>query len=241
MDKIFGIDFEFDRELFWEKVRKKSTTAKGYCCFVDLNSLAWSAKSDLHKTALHNSYINICDGGLVALMGSLIYKKKFKQYYGPDFFNKFVKNDSVQVIIGNTAKNFRLVKDKLKKIEGLDTKLYHISLPFKNVDSFDYCGIGKKLNELKPRYIWVSLGAPKQEAFMFKLLPHINNGVMFGIGAAINYYTGQTGKYGMPKWARKYKVVWILRILEEPKKQLHKLFSVVPVLPRIILKEYRKK
>jgi N-acetylglucosaminyldiphosphoundecaprenol N-acetyl-beta-D-mannosaminyltransferase len=241
MDKIFGIDFEFDKELFWEKVRKKSTTSKGYCCFVDLNSLAWSAKSDLHRTALSESYVNICDGGYVAMLAGFIHKKKFQNYYGPDFFKEFVKNDSTQVIIGNTKQNYVLLDQKLNELENISSKLHHISLPFKNVDSFDYLAIAKEINMLKPRYIWVSLGAPKQETFMFNLLPHIDKGIMFGIGAALNYYVGQSGKYGMPKWARRYKVVWILRILEEPKKQFIRLISIIRILPKIIYNEYRDK
>ena len=89
--------------------------------------------------------------------------------------------------------------------------LYH-PLPFVSVDEFDYELIAKKVNEEKPDIIWVSLGAPKQEIFMSKLLPFLQQGVMFGIGAAFNYYAGilnePKAKIGAVRFICHCKNVW---------------------------------
>ncbi|MCS2525263.1 WecB/TagA/CpsF family glycosyltransferase [Bacteroides ovatus] len=58
------------------------------------------------------------------------------------------------------------------------------------VDQFDYPAIAKQINELHPDIVWVSLGAPKQETFIHNIFPCIEQGVLFGIGAAFNFYTG---------------------------------------------------
>ena len=59
-----------------------------------------------------------------------------------------------------------------------------------SVESFNYDLISQKINDTKPDFIWVGLGAPKQEIFMSKLEPFINKGLMIGVGAAFNFYNG---------------------------------------------------
>ena len=64
----------------------------------------------------------------------------------------------------------------------------------------------------------ISLGAPKQEIFMSKLLPHIESGIMFGIGAATNYFRDRDILNGS-----KVHLIWLYRLLTEPKKQFKRL------------------
>ena len=72
-----------------------------------------------------------------------------------------------------------------------DINIQAISLPFMPVENFDYQSIANKINKIEPDIIWVSLGAPKQEIFMNKIKPLLNHGVLFGIGAAFNFYIGK--------------------------------------------------
>ena len=73
---------------------------------------------------------------------------------------------------------------------------------------------------------------------MFNLLPLINKGVMLGVGAALNYFTGEIKD--IPIWTKKLHVIWLYRIFSEPKKQLKRLKSIIIILP-IMLKEERNK
>ena len=98
-----------------------------------------------------------------------------------------------------------------------------VTLPFKKVQDFDYQEIANNINENNPDIIWVSLGAPKQEEFMSKLLPYINRGVMFGFGAIFNFYSMNTTEKRAPKIFLKLHIEWIYRIFNNPKKQLPKI------------------
>lgn len=53
------------------------------------------------------------------------------------------------------------------------------------------------INEANPDFIWVGLGAPKQEIWM---ATHENkvNGLMIGVGAAFDYESGNIKR--APKW-----------------------------------------
>ena len=76
--------------------------------------------------------------------------------------------------------------------------------PFLNVEDFDYLKISKLINQNKPDIIWIGLGAPKQEIFMSKLLPHIDSGLMIGVGAAFNFYSGLDEYKRAPYLMKKY-------------------------------------
>ena len=108
-------------------------------------------------------------------------------------------------------------------------------MPFKSVEEFDYERISSIINKRKPNYIWVSLGAPKQEYFMHKLMPFIDKGMLLGVGAAFNYFSGEIKN--IPNWTKKLHVVWIYRLLTEPKKQIKRLKTILLTFPKMIREE----
>lgn len=235
MKNYFGVKLQFNHELLEQVIEQTSLQYKGYCCFVDATSLVHSYQNESFRTILNASLLNSCDGSYIAMLAGKIHKDNLKEYIGPDFFKKFIYKPYPQFIVGNTQTVFNKVKAKLE-LAGNDTSnLYFIPLSFETVDNFDYLSISKRINQVHPRFIWVSLGAPKQEIFMSKLLPHIDKGVMIGVGAALNYFTGEVRH--IPKWARKTHLIWLHRIFTEPKKQIKRCADIISVLPIIYRKE----
>lgn len=235
MKKYFNINFQFNHQELEKTIEETSLEGKGYCCFVDATSLVHSHKNEKFRTILNASLVNSCDGSYIALLAGKIHSEQLKEYIGPDFFKKFIYKPYPQFVIGNTQDVFNKVKAKLE-LKGNETShLYFIPLPYKGVDEFDYQEIAMRINQIQPRFIWVSLGAPKQEEFMFKLLSHIDKGVMLGVGAALNYFTGEVKD--IPGWARKTRSIWLYRIFTEPQKQLKRCKEIFLVLPRIYAQE----
>jgi N-acetylglucosaminyldiphosphoundecaprenol N-acetyl-beta-D-mannosaminyltransferase len=240
MEKYFKIPIEFEPRKLEEIITNFSPENKGYCCFVDSNLLVEANKphnSELLE-ALNGSLVNSCDGSYVALIVSFIYKKKFKAYNGPEFFSKFIYYPGTHCIIGNTHAVYEQIKMKIAQ-KGNCADIKFIPLPFLNVDEFNYPQIATEINAIHPKYIWVSLGAPKQEIFMNRLLPFINSGIMLGVGAALNYFSGQVKK--IPCWATKHNLIWFYRILTEPVKQTRRVLKIIKYYPKIYFLESRSK
>ena len=101
----------------------------------------------------------------------------------------------------------------------------HVPLPFASIDKFDYAGIARMIDKFDADIIWVSLGAPKQEFFMQRLLPHLNHGVMLGVGAAFSFYLNELKDYKFR--VGEIRMNWILRLLTEPKKQFRRVGSMI--------------
>ena len=238
MKKYFNIKLEFNHKKIEDKVDEVSRNGKGYCCFVDLTSLVFSYNNLDFRDVLNNSLVNSCDGSYIAMAASKIYNEKFKQYIGPDFFEKFIYKEGTHIILGSTPKVYDKIIQRIVKDGGKVDNISYIGLPFKEVNDFNYSQISESINKRNPNYIWVSLGAPKQEYFMSKLLPYINKGVLLGVGAAFNYFSGEIKD--IPKWTKKMHVVWIYRIFTEPKKQIKRMAKVIYEFPKIYKEEKKK-
>jgi N-acetylglucosaminyldiphosphoundecaprenol N-acetyl-beta-D-mannosaminyltransferase len=236
--KYFNINFQFNHQELERTIEGTSLNDKGYCCFIDATSLVHSFKNEKFRNILNASLVNSCDGSYIALLASKIHGVYLKEYIGPDFFKKFIYKSYPQFVIGNTSAVFNKIRAKLE-LNGNDTSnLFFIPLPYKGVNEFDYKEIATQINQIHPRFIWVSLGAPKQEEFMCKLLPHIEKGVMIGVGAALNYFTGEVKD--IPNWARKTHLIWLYRIFTEPKKQIKRCVDIISVLPVMYVQEKRE-
>jgi N-acetylglucosaminyldiphosphoundecaprenol N-acetyl-beta-D-mannosaminyltransferase len=240
MTRLFNVNFEFNKTIVNEKITQNlKTQSKGYVCVVDGNVLSNANTYTSYNNIINNSLLNICDGSSIALLGNLIYKKKYGTYVGAEIFADFTASDYKQYFLGNTDD----VLDKLKikfKSQGFNTNsMVFNSLPFKDVNDFDYESIAKEINITSCDIVWVSLGAPKQEIFMSKLLPHLNKGVLFGVGAAFNFCLNEDQYKRAPKLLRSLKLEWAYRVINEPKRIGGRAFSYAMLLPKLIFKEIK--
>ena len=74
---------------------------------------------------------------------------------------------------------------------------------------------------------------------MYRLLPYLDSGVMFGIGAAFNYYAGYIKETKIEIGNQRF--IWLQRIFEEPKKQIRRCWNFLMVIPKMRREEKKRK
>lgn len=243
MDTYFNVKLEFDKQRVHDLIQNAiQENRKGYVCAIESNNLAVANKNIAFKEVVNNSLINVCDGSNIAWILGQIHKKDFHSYIGNDLFNYFINQKCYrQYFIGNTHEILCNLKNELIKIDPNIAGMCFESLPFCRVEDFNYEQIADKINLSDPDIIWVSLGAPKQEFFMANLVPYLNRGVLFGVGAAFNF----SAKFGpvkrAPSWMLKLRLEWLYRAMEEPKKNIPRYWNFLKILPTLIYKEYKQK
>ncbi len=240
MKKVFGIMIEFDRGRICRTIEGKiSECAKGYVCIVDSNVLSLSYKDRDYRGIINNATMNTCDGSSIALLASLIYNTELRTFSGPELFSHYILNEEYEhLLLGSTKKVADGIISSLKD-RGLSCKnINYMQLPFCSVEQFDYERIADRINDICPDFIWVSLGAPKQERFMACLVPFLDRGLMFGVGAAFKFFTNEL--HASKKHIGPLKFVWLGRILREPRKQLCRVERVVSVYPVLIYQEVKR-
>ena len=62
------------------------------------------------------------------------------------------------------------------------------SPPFRPLNEEEDSKICEEINNLNPDFLWVGIGAPKQEMWMWEHQKKIHNTVMFGVGAGFNFF-----------------------------------------------------
>lgn len=90
------------------------------------------------------------------------------------------------------------------------------SPPFRPLTDEEDKRICKEINESNPDFLWVGIGAPKQEIWMWNHQEKIHNTVMLGVGAGFNFFAGTLDK--APAWMEKASIEWLFRLYKEPKR-----------------------
>ena len=87
------------------------------------------------------------------------------------------------------------------------------SPPYRPLDEKEDADIIEMLNEADADFIWVGLGAPKQEKWMADHQGKVK-GLMVGVGAGFDYFAGNIKR--APKWMQKNNLEWFYRLIQEP-------------------------
>ena len=95
------------------------------------------------------------------------------------------------------------------------------SPPFRPLTADEDAEIVEKINAAKPDFVWVGLGAPKQERWM---AAHENRvqALMLGVGAAFDYEAGNIRR--APAWMQRCNLEWLYRLMQDPKRLFKRYF-----------------
>jgi N-acetylglucosaminyldiphosphoundecaprenol N-acetyl-beta-D-mannosaminyltransferase len=76
--------------------------------------------------------------------------------------------------------------------------------------------IVREINRLSPDFIWVGLGTPKQQSWIYRNKARIRRGVIFAVGFAFDVNAGS--KPDAPEWMQRAGLTWLFRLLSEPRR-----------------------
>lgn len=237
---IFNTHLEFDREKLFYLIEKRiSDKIPGYICVCDSSVMARIHQDKEYRELINGAFVNTCDGSSICSMAKMLYGGNPESVNGPELFEKYTQDLRYkQLIIGNTDKIVQMVRDKIKSNGVTDNYIDHLQVPFCKVEEFDYKGIATEINNNGYDIVWVSLGNPKQEIFMRNIQPLLKKGVLFGIGAALNFWVGDLA---LPKFhIGPLRFIWLTRIFQDPKRQIKMNWEVIKNLPGMYWEEKKK-
>lgn len=90
------------------------------------------------------------------------------------------------------------------------------SPPFRPLTDAEDNEIIDRINAAKPDILWVSLGMPKQDIWIFERLSRLKVPVAIGVGAAFAFLGGTVPR--CPDWIGRMGFEWIYRFAREPRK-----------------------
>lgn len=233
--KILGnrIDcFESYRELYESILDdiRTSKIEKSYITVNNVHTIVEGFRNSSYCEIINNSYLSIPDGKPLQIVGRLKGNKEISRLFGPTVMEKFIdwgRKDGIRhFFFGSSEENLNKLKIVVEKkypgakISGM------ISPPFKPMGEWDNDRFTQIINNAKPDFIWVGLGAPKQERWMYDNYKNIHKGIMFGIGAGFDYLAGNT-KHA-PQWMKNFALEWLYRLIQEPGRLWKRYFTTIP-------------
>ena len=94
------------------------------------------------------------------------------------------------------------------------------------------------ISAMAPDVLFVCLGAPKQEQFMFRHRGELQAGLMAGLGGSLDGFAGNVKR--APRWMIRCNLEWLYRLVKEPKR-LGRMLRIPKVLLRVMGRRLRGK
>ena len=201
--------------------RKKNS----YICVSAVHGAVESIYNKKYKNAHNNSLISVPDGRPIywalKLLGYLNVDH-LPGYYVTNEICKLANKKRYKIgIYGSTEYVQRdFIKNIKKKYKNIKFT-YLFSPPFRKLTLKEIKNIHKEINKSKIDILFVALGAPKQEIWMYDNYKKINC-VLIGIGAAIDFISGN--KKMAPKYMEFLGLAWLFRLISEPRRLFLRYF-----------------
>lgn len=240
----FGIQCEFDHTLVLERIEEHAASHKrGYVIALDGNNFSLAQNDTRHRDLINAAIVTHCDSSWLPIFINKIHKTNYSNYYSADLFFELIREKKYrQFFLGSSPRVLDALKDTLSEIDPAIRTMQFMELPYCGVDDFNYQEIADSINADSPDLIWVSLGCPKQEQFMQRLLPYLKQGILFGSGALFNFYCGLNDvPQRAPQWMIRHHLEFLYRIFSEPKKQIPRCVRIIRTLPKAIIQEKTKR
>lgn len=94
------------------------------------------------------------------------------------------------------------------------------------------------LREARPDMLFVGVGAPKQEKWIYRYRDEYDIPVSFSVGAAIDFAAGKVKR--SPVWMQRVGLEWFYRFLKEPKRLFRRYFIEDTQFLTLTLREWRQ-
>lgn len=190
-----------------------------YVCICNAHSVvSASSESDFHKV-LSEADMATPDGAPVAWFLRKIGFPDQQRINGPDLMLKYcdeAQNTGESIFLyGATDETLRVLEIELLKRYPRLSIAGSISPPFRALSEEEDRDVVDKINKSGAGTVWVSLGCPKQEKWMYAHKGRID-AVMIGVGAAFDYHAGTIRR--APVWFQKNGLEWFYRLCSEPRR-----------------------
>lgn len=197
-----------------------------YICISNVHTTVMSYKNEKYRKVQNNSVISLPDGKPLSTYSRKIGYKNAERVTGPDLMDELFKISEIKgykhYFYGSTKETLELMSSALKKKYPKLNVMGMYSPPFSDTIKVEDDEIINKINELEPDFLWVGLGAPKQETWMY-LNQNKINAVMIGVGAGFDYFAGKIKR--APVWMQNHSLEWLYRLMQDPKRLFKRYFE----------------
>ena len=189
-----------------------------YICVSNVHTTIMASDDLSYRDIQNNAVMALPDGGPLSTVGRRRGYLDMKRITGPDLMGEIFSISSKKFrhfFYGSTENTlYKLRENLLKQYPEIEIAGMY-SPPFRPVSQEEDKETIAMINSTEPDFIWVGLGAPKQEQWMAQHQGKVN-GLMIGVGAGFDFFAGNLKR--APIWMRKLNLEWLFRLSQEPRR-----------------------
>lgn len=217
---------------------------KSQVCVTNAYSLVLMQKNKEFKTMADSADLVVADGKPLIWISRLYRKPILERVSGSDLVYGLSKKSTQKryklFFLGSNPATLGKMVENLKKIFPSLRVAGVYSPPFKKQFSErEDEKMMALINRVKPDVLFVGLGAPKQERWIWEHKDKLRVPVSIGVGAAFDFVAGTVKR--APKWMQKCGLEWLFRLCQEPRRLWKRYLIGNPVFLWLVGKELIKK
>lgn len=219
--KILGVNVAaIDMQWLLDFTDKNIKDLSGdYMCASNVHTTVTSWEDKEYCAVQNNGIMSIPDGGPLSVVGQKRGHKQMQRTAGPSYMEEILKKSVEKgyrhYFYGSTEETLeKLKKQLLETYPGIEIAGMY-SPPFRPLTEDEDRAIIEEINEARPDFVWVGLGAPKQEKWMAAHQGKVE-GFMVGVGAGFDYLAGNIKRAS--EWMQKNNLEWLCRLMQDPKR-----------------------
>ena len=218
--KVIGVPISaVNMDICIDNIFEDFENVKGkYICVSNVHTTVMAHDDPEYYKVQAESFMSVPDGKPLSIVGRKQYPN-MDRVTGPDLMRRIFevskKRKLRHYFYGNNIENLEKLIETLKiEYPWLDICGYEPSV-FRDMSKQEESELAERINDTHPDFVWVALGAPRQEQFCYRMLGKIR-GVMVGVGGAFNVIAGIVPE--APIWMQNLSLEWFYRFIQEPRR-----------------------
>ena len=192
-----------------------------YICVSNVHTTVMAFRDEEYRKVQNSGAMALPDGQPLSIVSRRRGYAQAKRVPGPDLMpailNLSQEKGYTHYFYGSTKSTLEQLK---KAILSKYPKVKIVGMyapPFRELTEEEDEKITRRINDSGADFVWVALGAPKQERWMYEHRGRVG-GLMIGVGAAFDFIAGTVKR--APMWMQKLCLEWVFRIMQDPKRMI---------------------
>jgi N-acetylglucosaminyldiphosphoundecaprenol N-acetyl-beta-D-mannosaminyltransferase len=181
----------------------------------------WEAHKDAsYREVLNSAELWVPDGIAPVWVARIRGQHNVRRAPGTEIMSEFFQRANGRgyssYFYGDTETTLSNLRDKLARRWPGHRVAGTFSPPFRTLTAQEDQEAVERINEARPDVLWVGLGAPRQDRWIYERLSRLKVPVAIGVGAAFGFIAGTVQR--CPEWMGSMGLEWVHRFAKEPKK-----------------------
>ena len=206
----------------------------GYVCFSTVHMVMESHDDAQYAEKVNEANLIVPDGMPLVWMQKLQGAGQAARVRANDLMIMLCRyaeeNDLTVGFYGGKQTVIDAILEKAKKDFPKLKIAYAFSPPFRPLTDAEDAQVMAEINEKNPDILFMGLGCPKQENWMWAHKNKIK-AVMLGVGASFDFFAGNVKE--SPEWLGRLGLEWLFRLTQEPRRLWKRYLILNPRFVRL--------